>query len=481
MSLNSTSDFWEKTKRIFNLNQRTCILLSFLSLSILSGCSRKTVDVSLPYDTPEEFSVIGEEEMPDKWWTAFQDSTLNALVDTALNNNLTLQNFWYQLQEAEAVVKRESSSFFPDIDANLQGAVSRPEPDFVGGENIQVGLSSRYELDLWGRIRYAVHAEQYRMDASYYDYRTAAITLSSEITRTWFQLITERQRLILIEKQIRTNEKILKLLRARFGSGQIRGVDILRQEQLLKSTQAQKFDIETAIAILENQLAILIGRVPGEDFSPLPDSLPVLPALPSTGVPLDLVKRRPDVRAAYSRLNAADREVASAFSSKFPRLSVDITAAVRSNTFGNLLQSLAFSFAGNLLAPIFYGGRLSAEVDRTKAVKEQMLLQYGESVLTAFQEVENALVREQKQKETIAVLQEQLELANQAYQQLRVQFFNGTSDYLDALTALDEAQQLERNLLQAKMNLFEFRISLYRALAGGFQTIREQQDEKYSE
>jgi outer membrane protein TolC len=126
-----------------------------------------------------------------------------------------------------------------------------------------------------------------------------------------------------------------------------------------------------------------------------------------------------------------------------------------------------------LLAPIFYGGRLKAQQRQAEAVRSQLLNQYGQTVLTAFQEVENALVQEQRQKEQLEIIRRQVSLAERTYQQLRIEYLNGTSEYLDVLTALNQEQQLKRDLITAKLDLLSFRVNLYRALAGGLESKEE--------
>jgi outer membrane protein TolC len=172
-------------------------------------------------------------------------------------------------------------------------------------------------------------------------------------------------------------------------------------------------------------------------------------------------------------LQAADRDVAAAITAQYPRFTITTSVQARSNNFENLFSNWAYSLGGNLLAPIFYGGRLSAEVDRTEAVMDEQLYLYGQSVLVAFREVEDALIQEQKQVERIGIIAKQLELAKQSYEQLQIEFINGFSEYLDVLTALNAEQQLRRDLVDARLNLIEFRIALYRSLAGGFETPRE--------
>ncbi|MFZ6053045.1 efflux transporter outer membrane subunit [Halocola ammonii] len=455
---------------------RFCLLTALTAIFFLAGCSPKVKESALPLESPEKFTTTGNVQIQDRWWRSFEDEQLNEFVSSALDSNFNLLAAWERLEASEAVVRRERSVLFPEVEANVQSAISRPEPDFVGGENIQLGLRAFYEVDIWGRLRSAVDAERFRSEATMLDYRALAVSISAEITTVWYRLESARLELDLLKRQVENNEKILRLLRNRYGSGQIRGVDILRQQQLVESTRQQQYQLESRVAVLENQLALLLGRPPQLELDYQADSLPELPDLPNTGIPADLIERRPDVQASFSLLKAADREVASAISSQYPRLTINSNMSVRANDFSGLVEGWAYSLAGNLLAPIFYGGRLKAEVDRTESVKEQRLYEYGQTVLVAFREVEDALVQENKQKKSIEVLEEQVKLASQTSEQLRMQYFNGMSNYLDVLTAENEKQNLQRQLITAQQNLIEFRIGLYRALAGGVDLPREEEE-----
>lgn len=443
------------------------LLLSYAIIS-MTGCAPKTIKATLPIDSPEAFSYSGEQPPPDRWWTIFDDQVLNAMVDQALDSNFNLMTFWYRFQETQAIADREASYLLPEVETSMQSRMNRPQPDFVGGENVQLGLSAFYQVDLWGRIRSLAEAERYRADATFADYQAAAISLSGEITSTWYQLMAEWLHLALIKEQIATNEKMLDFIKAQFGSGQIRSVDILRQQQLVEATREQKILTESRIEVLEHQLAVLSGLPPQTELEYSPDSLPDLPPLPETGIPVELVRRRPDVQRAFHLLQAADREVAAAISNRYPRLSISTSVSVRANSVEDLFQGWAYSLGGNLLMPLFYGGRLSAEVARTESVKNQRLYEYGQAVLVAFREVEDALIQERKQLESIQVLERQVELAEQSYEQLQIEYFNGMSDFLAVLTALSQEQQLRRDLISAKLILLEYRIDLYQALAGSF-------------
>ncbi len=434
----------------------------------------------LPVDMPEQFSGSGLEAAPERWWTVFEDRGLNRRVEAALRENFTLESAWQRLRAAEAVADRESAALFPELEGALDGELSGGDSGGGFGDNgggsgqeLGLGLTASYEVDLWGRIRTQAQAERLRAQAGFADYQTAALTLSAEVARVWYQLVEAQNQRALLERQIETNEKVLRLLRARFGSGQIRSADILRQEQLVEATREQRIIVESRIEVLEHQLAVLQGVAPqGARVDPVGD-LPELPPLPRTGLPIELVQRRPDVRQAFLLVQAANRDLASAISNQYPRLTLTGGFRSESETPEDLFDNWLRNIAGNLLAPLIDGGRRAAEVERTRAVEKQRLAQYGQEVLTAFQEVEDALIQEQQQRRRIASLRGQVELAEQTVRQLQVEYLNGVSDYIDVLTALTEEQRLRRDLLTARRQLVEFRIALYRALAGGFSTERE--------
>ena len=441
---------------------------------LLFGCAPSAETGSPPVTAPDTFSAPGTQPAPERWWTAFGNERLNALVDTATASNFTLRSTWERLRAAQAVVDRTSAGLFPSLDASAQGTVQDAQPETDGGaEQLQLGLNAAYEVDLWGRLQSQVAAERFRARATRADYQTAALSLSAEVVRSWVQLAEARSQRRLVTNQIATNRKVLNLLEARFKAGQIQSEDVLRQRQLLEATRQQRAAVESRVQVLEHQLAVLLGRPPQAGIDAPPDTLPDLPPLPTTGVPTDLVRRRPDVRRAYNLLRAADRDLAAAISNQYPRLTLSASASTATSDASALFKDWAYAFAGDLLAPIFRGGALRAEVDRTEAVRTQRLYEYGQSILTAFQDVEDALILERQQRRQIQNLERQVTLAQQAYEQLQVQYFNGAVDYLEVLTALDEEQQLRRDLLAARRVLVEDRIALYRALAGGFDTGRQ--------
>ncbi len=437
----------------------------------LGGCASRPRDLAPPVSPPAAFTAPGDRAMPDRWWRSFADPSLDTLVAGALRENLDLATAWERLREARSVARVAGADRWPDLSALVEGRIARPSADPDG--TLDLGLVAGYEVDLWGRIAARARAEELRTGATLADYRATALMLSAEVTDTWYQLAEARAAADLLDRQITTNEEALELLRTRFGTGLVRRADILRQERLLESTRERALAVRARTGLLRHRLALLLGRLPTALADLQPGALPGLPPLPRTGVPAALVQRRPDVQSAYLRLQAADRDLAAAVAARYPRLSLTATASTTSAGADRLLDDWLRSLAGNLLAPIFQGGALSAEVDGAEARKQQRLLAYGQTVLAAIAEVEDALLREQTGRERLTSLEAQFRFAEETHRRLRLEYFNGMGDFLDVLTARIDQQQLERDLLAARLGLVQDRIALYRALAGSFATPRE--------
>lgn len=443
----------------------------------VAGCAADTEEIALPYDPPAAFSDSGDDAMPMRWWQAFNDDGLNQRIENALSGNLSLASAWQRLQAARAVADRAGSDFFPDIDGSFQGErrSGATTLDF-GGQQFSVGLNANYEVDLWGRINALAEAERYRAEASLADYRTAALTLSAEITRVWYQRVEAKQQRDLLQAQLEANRQVQRLLQARFSSGLIRSADILRQEQLVEQTRAQRIAAEERLQLRSHQLAVLQGKPPKAESAAPSTDLPDLPPMPDTGIPGDLIQRRPDVRRDWLQVQAANQEVAAAISNRYPRLSLSGAFFTEGEELNVLFSQFLNNVAGSLTAPIFDAGERAADLNRTRAIEKEQIKAYADTVLTALREVEDALVQERKQGERLASLEKQVTLARQAYRRLRSEYYNGIAEYTGVLNALTDLQSLQRDALQAQLAQIEARIALYRALAGGFDTGRDSRE-----
>lgn len=440
-------------------------------VAVCGGCASRPQEMTSPVDLPEAFSSSGAVAAPDRWWTAFDQPELDRLVGRALESNLDLEVAWHRLREARAVARRESSALYPAVDGFADARWRRPEA--ANGDDVSLGLAAAYEVDLWGRIGSAAEAGRLRAEASRADYRAAALSIAAEVTRTWLAVVETRDQIALLDHQVEANRNVLASLEVRFSSGLIRAVDVLRQRQLVEATEEQRIAQRGRLAVLEHLLSVLLGQAPGSVTAADAPGLPPLPPLPDTGVPVELVQRRPDVESAYRRLQAADRDLAAAVAARYPRLTVTASVSTADDDATDLFDDWLRSIAGGLLAPLFRGGELAAEADRTEAVRAGLLAEYGQATLTALAEVEDALALESAQLERVASLKRQVALSEASTSRLEAQYLNGFAEFIDVLVAQTSEQRLRRDLLAARRQLLEHRVALYRALAGGFETPRE--------
>ena len=245
---------------------------------------------------------------------------------------------------------------------------------------------------------------------------------------------------------------------------------MLRQRQLVESTLEQVVIVTARIEVLEHQLAVLVGQPPQEASYVTGAELPDLPPLPATGLPSELLNRRPDVRRDYLAFMAADRDLASAITAQYPRLSLSGSVRNIADRPEALFRDWFVTIGGQLIAPLIDGGERRAEVDRTTAVVRQRFNEYGQTMLNAFREVEDSLALERYQRARIERLEKQVKLARQSSEQLREQYLIGDTDYLNVLSAITTQQRLQRETLSARLELLLIRIGLYLALAGDFDT-----------
>ncbi|MBT4815415.1 MAG: efflux transporter outer membrane subunit, partial [Lentisphaerae bacterium] len=416
--------------------------------------------------------------------TAFKDERLNALEAEALTGNLSLRAAWNRLEQARASAAKQGAALRPSIDMSADASREAREAfdALLGDErrsyttNVGFGLMAGYELDLWGRLKKTHQAAAQNAQASADDLQAAAVSLTAELANAWYQLVERQGQLRLIDEQIKTNRDYLDLITLQFRQGQASATDVLQQRQLVQSNRANRLQVEPSITILEHRLALLTGKPIGPLPVLSPLALPLLPPLPQTGVPIDWLRRRPDLRAAERRVTAANHALGAAIVDRLPRLSISLRADTNADKTSELFDNWLAALAGNLTAPILDGGRRRAEVRRSQAARDEALNAYGQTVLAAFKEVEDTLVLEQKQDLYIRSLEAQLELSELATEQTRENYMRVGKNFTRYITTLMGHQNLQRTVLSARGRLIEYRIGLYRAIAGSWSLPAPAQD-----
>jgi len=448
--------------------------LAALSVLVLSpGCGSHRIDPleKLPVAASElQLSEGGETALDDRWWAAFDRADLDLVVDEALTSNLDVRAAFARLEAAEATVRSRRSALVPALGAYASSSVGTDDRfDGVQRVPVEVGVGASYEVDLWGRIRAEVRGAARRREATRADAHTAALTVSAEVVSTWIDLAATREQLALLDRQLVANEQMAEIVRSRVMNGVVRQADSLRQDRLVEQTRAEQVARQEDLQLLRHRLAVLMGRQP-RDAPEAPATLPGLPPLPATGLPSDLLLRRPDVVSALASLEAADADVAAAVNDLYPQFTLRADLSNAPATPEALVTGWIASATLALAAPLFEGGRRRAVVAQRRALLDAQVADYGTAVLGALQEVEDALAANQRQAERVELIDRQVELAGQTADNLQLQYVGGLDvGYLDVLTAQTTEQQLRRQQITARQRMLTLRVALFRALAGGLE------------
>ncbi|GMV95067.1 MAG: hypothetical protein AMXMBFR82_48450 [Candidatus Hydrogenedentota bacterium] len=327
------------------------------------------------------------------------------------------------------------------------------------------GLSLSWEADVWGRLRSAARAQAEEYAAAIEDYEALRLILTSQVAEAYYLAVEQRLQYELLLEQRESAETLLELIELRFLQGSASVVDVLQQKGQLAEIDAEVPIVHSELRIFENRLDVLLGVAPdGADRTP--EAEPILPretALPSVGVPVTLLQNRPDLRALRRRVVAADYRIASAIAERLPRLT--LTGALE---YGDtsLASTLTATGAAGLFQPLLDWGLRKAAVDEARSGFREALLEYTYGYLLAIEEVESALWREARQRDLIEALAAREAILLQTLNETRVRYGLGVTDYLPVLTAIQELQDVQRELLTERRALVSLRIEINRAIGG---------------
>lgn len=402
------------------------------------------------------------------WCSDFELPELDALYLRVQEDNLSLRAAWARQAQAEAIARSIGATRYPT--AELQAGAGRSRalgPMGATTDNrFSLTAAAGYEVDLWGRLASNRRAAAYDVEAMRADAESMAISLTAEVTEAYFDVLHNREKILLFETQIATTEQFLELIMVRLASGMATALDVNQQEQQLEALRGQLAVVRGAEAVAAQRLGVLVGRPPQDDVTGPSATLPELPLSPDIGVPASLLANRPDLRAALQRLEAADERIAVAAADRLPTIRLSASAFLQATSLTSLVDEIFWSLTGNLVQPLFDGGRRKAELERTEAVAEERLYLYGQTLLQALFEVQSALVLEAQQQEFVDQLATQQQKAELALDLARERYRQGTLDYLRVLTTLQALQQVEHTLLDARRRRLGFRVQLCRSLGG---------------
>jgi len=417
-----------------------------------------------------------------RWWQLFGDPQLDALEDKIAVANQTLKAASAQYLAAQDQVRVARAAYFPTLGAGAsatQVRVSENQPTFVRGISkrdytlFALQGQAQWEPDLWGQVRRTVEQARAQAQASAADLANVELSLRAELAADYFQVRGLDVQKQLLENTLASDADALQLARVRFQGGVANAVDVAQAETQYRTVKAQAIDTGVARAQFEHAIATLIG-VPASSFALAASASTVAaPPVPSA-VPSALLERRPDVAAAERRAAAANAQIGVAVAAYYPNLNLSATAGLQSGALGTLLQlpSLFWTLGASAFQLIFDAGRRHALTDQARNLYEAQVATYRESVLVAFQEVEDNLAalrilqdEAEAQSAAVEAARQSLALSNKRYK-------GGVTTYLEVLTAQTIQLSNERTQADLATRRLLASVQLIRALGGGWQAAR---------
>jgi NodT family efflux transporter outer membrane factor (OMF) lipoprotein len=417
-----------------------------------------------------------------RWWTVFNDPALDALICTARRQNLTLRQAGYRILQARSQLDIDIGNLFPQsqqtIDTYVRSANSREtvngafgmQPRFTNQWNL--GFSLNWELDFWGRFRRAIESDSAVLDASVENYDAALVTLLGDVASNYAQMRTLEQRITYAQHNVQIQRNTLAIVEARFKAETISELDVDQAQTTLAATEAGIAELQIALRQTVVQLCTLMGMPPEELFNRIgPGAIPIAPKEVAVGIPADLLRRRPDVRAAERQVAAQCAAIGVAQSQLYPHLAINGTLGWASRDVNHLFESRALNsnVTPTLQWDLLNYGRLVNGVRLQDALFQELVANYRNTVLLANQDVENGLVTFLRGRERADLQQRAVDSAVKAVDIALKQYQAGTTDFT-TVTQVQQIQVQQQDLLaQAQGEIAVGLIQVYRALGGGWQ------------
>jgi outer membrane protein, multidrug efflux system len=454
-------------------------ILTGAVLVALAGCTVGPWYHKPAIPPPESWTTAANPAVPEwpaiDWWRGFQSPDLDGYIGEAEAANDDLRAAIARVEEADAQRRIALAPLLPAVGVSADASRGRQpvatSPVYQTSNDFNPLVTASYELDFWGKNRAGYEAAAYTEKASRYDRKTVELTVLSGVATTYFQTLELRDRLRIAERNLGNANHVLRGLRLEQKAGTATALDVAQQETVVDTVNATIPPLREQLRQSEDALAILVGSTP-EAVAVTRGQLDDI-ALPQVrpGLPSDLLARRPDVAEAEAQLIAANANIGAARAAFFPSISLTANGGYESAALATLLTpaSRVWLIGANLAQPIFQGGAILGQYRYSQARYRELLADYHKAVISAFANVEDALIAVQQTADQVARQQQATEQARRAYRFADVQMHAGTINVLTLLSTETALFSAEDALAQAKFAQLQALVSLYQALGGGWQ------------
>jgi outer membrane protein, multidrug efflux system len=434
---------------------------------------------------------ITQAARPDQWWQAFKDPMLNQLITDAVAANLDLKQALERVKDARAqrwvtitaglpsVTGRGSASrrFNNTTTTSQTGGTSAVGGGFgIGNQLInifQLGFDAQWELDFFGGVRRAIEAADANVDSEIENSRAVLVTLLGEVASNYITLRANQHLISITRENLYSQQETVKLTQIRQQAGFASMLEVAQAQSQAAATEAFLPAYETVVKQSIHTLGVLLGREPGALTLRLdkPDVIPAVETIAITDLPSELLLRRPDIRHAERQVAAANANVGVATAELYPRVNLAAFLGLQNSQISGFTPiGKSWSTASSLTLPLVNWGRINANIKSKKAQFELAYLNYKSTVLTAFKEVEDALIAHGNEQLRRQSLEQAVAASQLAVQMAGERYHRGLTTFLDVLQTQQTLYQTQRNLVDSEAQLSTDLVALYKALGGGWQT-----------
>jgi len=448
------------------------LLLALVAGGCTLGPDYQRPELPMPdayLQTPEEGATIAN--LP--WWELFQDPQLRSLIEVALEENKNLAIAAARVEEARAQFGVTRADQFPTVDAGTRAERGNTaeliNEDLGTNTTLTLGAQLSWELDIWGKLRRATESARAQLLATEEAQRAVTITLIADVASAYLLLRDLDDRYVIAERTVATREESLGIIQARYDEGTVPLIDVNQADVELAEAQVTRSALYRRVIATENLLSILLGRNPGPISRGMPLEMQVFPPSLPTGVPAELLARRPDVRQAEQELAAQTARIGVAEANRWPSLNVLGRLGFVDDNLDDLFDTDLWTIGGELSGPLFDAGRTKQQVEVEIARTEQLLNQYGLTVQQALREVEDALVSIRTLNEQLQYRERQVASSRSATTLSRARYDGGVTSYLEVLDS--ERSLFDNELAESitRRTSLDAVVQLYKALGGGWQ------------
>ncbi|CAB3780956.1 Outer membrane protein OprM [Paraburkholderia caffeinitolerans] len=442
-------------------------------------------------EAPEGWKTAQPADTADRgpWWLIYDDAQLNGLMDQLNASNQTVAQYAAAYRQARALVGEARAAYFPVVSASFSGSRARSPArvsnsnsnGFTGSgsisNNVNLGLDATWEPDLWGKVSRTVSAQEAGQQGAAADLANARLSAQATLAQTWFALRSLDAQQKLLDDTVAAYQKSLQLTQNQYAQGVAGRADVIQAQTQLQSAQAAAIDNGVARAQDEHAIAVLVGK-PASAFSIPASALTATPPTVPVTMPSALLERRPDIASAERKAAAANEQIGIAISAFFPTLTLSASGGFESSVLSQLLSmpSRFWTLGPSLAATVFDAGLRRAQTEAARAAYDQQVAAYRQTVLAAFQDVEDNLASQRILAQEIVVQQQAVESAQHALRIVTNEYKAGTTDYQNVLSSQTTAFTAQQKLASIAGQRMVSSVGLVKALGGGWDVSQMDQE-----